>query len=110
MVEDEPDLRLTTRVIFLNAPSRLSPPPERRRNQEAELVARQRSGETESPRGRYKAEHVWVTDSPEAQLQEVLDAKESKEWHLVGVAGGFKEGGVVLFWDTARPSFGRRAP
>ena len=73
-------------------------------------MARQRSSETESARGRYKAEHVWVTDSPEAQLQEVLDAKEGKEWHLVGVAGGFKEGGVVLFWDTARPSFGRRAP
>jgi hypothetical protein len=49
-------------------------------------------------------------DSPEAQLQDVLDAKEGKEWHLVGVAGGFKDGGVVLFWDTARPSFGRRSP
>ena len=74
-------------------------------------MTRQRTDETESPRGRYKAEHVWVTgDSPEAQLQEVLDAKEGKEWHLVGVAGGFKEGGVVLFWDTARPSFGRRSP
>ena len=72
-------------------------------------MSRQRTGETESPRGRYKAEHVRVTDNPEAQLQDVLDAKEGKEGHLVGVAGGFKDGGVVLFWDTARPSFGRRS-
>lgn len=68
-------------------------------------MARERTGETQ---GRYKAEYVWVTgDNPEAQLQDVLDAKEGKEWHLVGVAGGLKEGGVILFWDTTRPSFGR---
>ena len=68
------------------------------------------SGETieERPRGRYRAEYVWVTGAtPEAQLQGVLDEKEGKEWHLVGAAGGLKEGGVVLFWDTASPSFGR---
>ena len=72
---------------------------------------KQRTGAKESPGGRYRAEYVWVTgDDPEAQLQEVLDAKEGREWHLVGVAGGLKDGGVVLFWDTTRPSFGRRAP
>ncbi len=69
------------------------------------------SGETTiggRPRGRYRAEYVWVTGaSPEAQLQDVLDEKEGNEWHLVGAAGGLKEGGVVLFWDTTRPSFGR---
>ena len=60
------------------------------------------------PHGRYYAEHVRVTGSnPEVQLQEVLDAKEGKEWHLVGVAGGLEGGGMVLFWDTAKPSFGR---
>jgi hypothetical protein len=25
----------------------------------------------------------------------------------VGVAGGLPEGGVLLFWDTAHPGFGR---
>jgi hypothetical protein len=52
-----------------------------------------------------------VSPSPESSLQatvqELLDAGERKEWHLVGVAGGLPEGGVILFWDTARPSFGR---
>ena len=58
--------------------------------------------------GRYYAEYVWVTgEAPEEQLQEVLDAKEGEEWHLVGVAGGLQGGGVVLFWDTTRPSFGK---
>jgi hypothetical protein len=49
-----------------------------------------------------------VTGSnPEVQLQEVLDAKEGMEWHLVGVAGGLRGEGMVLFWDTAKPSFGK---
>ena len=70
------------------------------------------SGETTAregqPHGRYYAEHVQVIgDDPEAQLQEVLDAKEGKEWQLVGVAGGLRRGGVILFWDTTKPSFGR---
>jgi len=42
-------------------------------------------------------------------LQEVLDAAERKGWHLVGVAGGLPDGGMILFWDTTRPSFGRGA-
>jgi hypothetical protein len=73
-------------------------------------MMRNESTEREGRRtyGRYYAEHVRVTGSnPEAQLQEVLDAKEGKEWHLVGVAGGLQGGGMVLFWDTAKPSFGR---
>ena len=40
-------------------------------------------------------------------LQEALDTGDRKEWHLAGVAGGLPEGGVVLFWDTAHPGFGR---
>ncbi len=66
------------------------------------------AGREEQRYGRYYAEYVWVTgDTPEVQLQEVLDTKEGKEWHLVGVAGGLQGGGVVLFWDTAKPSFGK---
>jgi hypothetical protein len=43
----------------------------------------------------------------QATVQELLDAGERKEWQLVGVAGGLPEGGVLLFWDTAHPGFGR---
>ena len=59
--------------------------------------------------GRYHAEHVWLSRErePQEQLRGVLDAAEEKEWHLVGVAGGLSDGGVVLFWDTKRPSFAR---
>jgi len=41
------------------------------------------------------------------QIQEALDAGERKEWYLVGVSNVLPEGGVILFWDTSRPSFGR---
>ncbi len=59
-------------------------------------------------RTRYYAEYVRVNpDEVEGQLQAVLDEKEAEEWHLVGVAGGLPEGGIILFWDTQRPSFGR---
>ena len=63
------------------------------------------------PHGRcYYAELV-PPSSPEiglqATVQELLDAGERKEWHLVGVAGGLPEGGVMFFWDTAHPGFGR---
>jgi hypothetical protein len=82
-----------------------------RRKEEANKMTRNESTELEGrPHGRYYAEHVRVTGgNPEAQLQEVLDSKEGKEWHLVGVAGGLHGGGMVLFWDTAKPSFGRTA-
>jgi hypothetical protein len=42
------------------------------------------------------------------QIQAALDEGETKEWHLVGVSDVLPERGVILFWDTARPSFGRR--
>jgi hypothetical protein len=41
------------------------------------------------------------------QIQDALDAGERKEWHLVGVSNVLPERGVILFWDTSRPSFGR---
>jgi hypothetical protein len=79
-----------------------------RRKQEATIMASEAAGGKGLSHGRYYAEYVRVTSrSPEEQLQEALDAKEGKEWHLVGVAGGMQGGGVVLFWDTTRPSFGR---
>ncbi len=61
------------------------------------------------PRGRYHAEYVRVSEEtdPQAQLQDILASAEAKEWQLVGVAGGLPGGGMVLFWDTQRPSFGR---
>jgi hypothetical protein len=61
------------------------------------------------PRGRYHAEYVRVGEEtdPQAQLQDILASAEAKEWNLVGVAGGLPDGGMVLFWDTRRPSFGR---
>ena len=40
-------------------------------------------------------------------LQDALDAGEKKEWRLVGVSNVPPGRRVVLFWDTARPSFGR---
>ena len=60
--------------------------------------------------GRYYAEYVGeVPDEPRDQLQALLDEKDAREWHLVGVVGGLPRGGVIFFWDTERPSFGRRS-
>jgi len=40
------------------------------------------------------------------QIQDALDVGERQEWHRVGVSDVLPERGVVLFWDTSRPSFG----
>lgn len=70
---------------------------------------RSETGRTEDPEhGRYYAEYVRLSSSDPREVQALLDEKDGREWHLVGVAGGFPEGGVMLFWDTQRPSFGRR--
>lgn len=73
------------------------------------MASGQETTERGGTRGRYRAEYVRVTHEaePQEQLQGVLDEAESKEWHLIGVAGGLPDGGMILFWDTARPSFGR---
>ncbi len=67
------------------------------------------SGGGQPPHGRYYAELVppFPEEGLQVTVQELLDAGERKEWHLVGVAGGLPEGGVLLFWDTAHPGFGR---
>src|ERR671932_2796176 len=59
-------------------------------------------------RTRYYTECMRVSpDEVPDQLQAVLDEKEAEEWDLVGVASGLPRGGMILFWDTQRPSFGR---
>ena len=60
-------------------------------------------------RNRYRPEYVRVSEEtdPQAQLQDILAGAEAKEWQLVGVAGGLPDGGMILFWDTKRHSFGR---
>ena len=73
-------------------------------------MASEMSTQEGQPYGRYYPEHVQLASATAAQeqLRGVLDAAERKEWHLVGVAGGLPNNGMILFWDTARPSFGRR--
>jgi hypothetical protein len=65
---------------------------------------------TEQPHGRYFAQELVLDQTADfrEQIQAALDEGETKEWHLVGVSDVLPERGVILFWDTARPSFGRR--
>jgi hypothetical protein len=64
---------------------------------------------TDQPHGRYFAQELMLDQDAEAreQIQHALDAGARKDWHLVGVSDVPHKGGVILFWDTARPSFGR---
>ncbi len=57
----------------------------------------------EQRHGRYYAQELVLDQamSNTEQIQDALDAGDSREWHLVGVSDGLAEGGVVLFWDTA---------
>ena len=41
------------------------------------------------------------------QIQDALDAAERHEWELRAVSDMPAGEGVILFWDTARPGFGR---
>jgi hypothetical protein len=63
----------------------------------------------EQRHGRYYAQELMLdpTANIREQIQDALDAGETQEWHLVGVSDVLPERGVILFWDTARPSFGR---
>ena len=68
----------------------------------------------EQRHGRYYAQELMLDQatSQREQIQDALDAGDSREWHLVAVSDMLVEGGVVLFWDTAwsaAPHFGRRA-
>ncbi len=64
---------------------------------------------TDQLHGRYFAQELMLDQDAEAreQIQDALDAGQSQKWHLVGVPDVPQKGGVTLFWDTARPSFGR---
>ena len=59
--------------------------------------------------GRYFAQELMLDQAVNIreQIQVALDAGERQEWHLVGVSAVVPERGVILFWDTSRPSFGR---
>ncbi len=65
--------------------------------------------DVERGHGRYYVEHVELSADRLQRVQELLDAKDGKEWHLVGVASGSPKGHIMLFWDTQKPSFGRRS-
>jgi hypothetical protein len=58
--------------------------------------------------GRYYAQELVLDENADGlgQIQEALDAGDSREWHLIGVSNVLPERGVILFWDTERPSFG----
>jgi hypothetical protein len=58
--------------------------------------------------GRYYAQELVLDPGTDGlvQIQEALDAGDSREWHLIGVSNVLPERGVILFWDTERPSFG----
>jgi hypothetical protein len=65
----------------------------------------------EQRHGRYYAQELMMNEGANVreQIQDALDAGEHHEWHLVGVSDVLPERGVILFWDTSRPSFGRSA-
>ena len=64
---------------------------------------------TEPRHGRFYAQELVLDPNANAreQIQEALDANEDQDWNLVGVFSVPEEGGVMLFWDTARAGFGR---
>ncbi|MDP8899927.1 MAG: hypothetical protein M3N33_02025 [Actinomycetota bacterium] len=65
----------------------------------------------EQRQGRYYAQELTLGQDANIreQIQDALDAGERKEWHLVGVSDLPPGRGLILFWDTTRPSFGRTA-
>jgi hypothetical protein len=78
---------------------------------EKDMGNEQRRSMTEQRHGRYFAQELMLDQTADIreQVQAALDEGETKEWNLVGVSDVLPERGVILFWDTARPSFGRRA-
>ncbi len=66
---------------------------------------------TDECHGRYFAQELSLDQDKGARekIQDALDEGESRKWHLVGVSDVPAERVMILFWDTARPSFGRRS-
>lgn len=89
--------------------TRRSPSPKKGRDAEVTDVQNDARVEESRAHGRYYAEeYVRLTSKEPRGVQGLLDEKDGREWHLVGVASGLPENGAILFWDTRRPSFGRR--
>ncbi len=67
---------------------------------------------TEQRHGRYYAQELVLDPNADGlwQIQEALDAGDRREWHLIGVSDVLPDRGVILFWDTERPSFGISQP
>jgi hypothetical protein len=64
----------------------------------------------EQRHGRYYAQELMMMNEGanlREHIQDALDAGEQQEWHLVSVSDVLPERGVILFWDTSRPSFAR---
>ena len=64
----------------------------------------------EQRHGRYYAQELAIDQAGDSreQIQDALDEAERREWHLLGVSDVPQGLGVMLFWDTAPPSFARR--
>jgi hypothetical protein len=64
---------------------------------------------TEQRHGRFFAQELELDQAANVreQIQDALDVGEDQEWHLVGISDVLPERGVILFWDTTRPSFAR---
>jgi hypothetical protein len=62
----------------------------------------------EQQHGRYYAQELAVdqTTNVREQIQNALVEGDKHEWHLAGVSDVMPGPGVILFWDTERPSFG----
>src|SRR5215208_8477098 len=65
-------------------------------------------GMADQPHGRYYAQELAVDQNANVmeQIQSALDEGDHHDWHLVGVSDVMAERGVILFWDTERPSCG----
>ena len=63
---------------------------------------------SEQQHGRFYAQELMVDPNANVreQLQRALDEGDTHEWHLVGVLDAMPGHGVILFWDTERPSYG----
>jgi hypothetical protein len=63
---------------------------------------------TDQHHGRYYAQKSVLDPNADGlwQIQEALDGGDRREWHLIGVSNVLPDRGVILLWDTERPSFG----